>query len=231
MGINIHTFNDQTASSTEVYLHMTHICFISPAVPGTKRIEKPLTPVSLKEDSKGSIFDAIKKPPSVAMEKIKNSTAATLDRMAMLQARYRQHRETMNPDNSSDKSRRTSTTSTVDSNVSSMHAMHVIISHYFFALYSLFVCVTDSTWLTYFSMCSLFHHSLTVHPFRNNINKIKHWRKSLQFRHPMSLIINSTSCISNNKNNKIGKMISDILTTYPSHYLWMYILNFPFRMM
>jgi hypothetical protein len=65
-----------------------------------------------------NVFDAIKKPPSLVMEKIKNSTAATLDRMSVLQARYRQHKETMNSDNSSDKSRRTSTASTIDSNVS-----------------------------------------------------------------------------------------------------------------
>lgn len=52
------------------------------------------------------------------MEKIQSSTAATLDRMAVLQQRYRQHKEAMNSDNSSDKSRRTSTTSTIDSTVS-----------------------------------------------------------------------------------------------------------------
>jgi hypothetical protein len=51
------------------------------------------------------------------MEKIQSSTAATLDRMAVLQQRYRQHKEAMNSD-SSDKSRRTSTTSTIDSSVS-----------------------------------------------------------------------------------------------------------------
>jgi hypothetical protein len=66
------------------------------------------------DESKTNIFDVIKKPPSMAMAKIKNSTAATLDRMATLQARYRQHKETMNSDTSSEKSRRTSTTSTVD---------------------------------------------------------------------------------------------------------------------
>lgn len=70
-----------------------------------------------QEKPKTNIFDAIRKPPSVAMEKIQNSTAATLDRMTVLQQRYRQHKEAMNSD-SSDKSRRTSTTSTIDSNVS-----------------------------------------------------------------------------------------------------------------
>lgn len=74
--------------------------------------------MKLEELHKTNIFDSIRKPPSVAMEKIKNSTAATLDRMAILQARYRQHKEAMTSDNSSDKSRRTSTASTIDSNVS-----------------------------------------------------------------------------------------------------------------
>jgi hypothetical protein len=46
-------------------------------------------------DSKHSIFDAIKKPPSVTMEKIQSATAATLDRMTLLQQRYRQHKEAM----------------------------------------------------------------------------------------------------------------------------------------
>lgn len=78
-------------------------------MPGTNR--------KTQERHKANVFDAIKKPPSVAMEKIQSSTAATLDRMAILQQRYRQHKEAMNSD-SSDKSRRTSTTSTIDSNVS-----------------------------------------------------------------------------------------------------------------
>lgn len=80
-------------------------------VPGSNR----------KVQQKTNVFDAIKKPPSVAMEKIQSSTAATLDRMATLQQRYRHHKETMNSDNSSDKSRRTSTTSTIDSTVSQRH--------------------------------------------------------------------------------------------------------------
>lgn len=45
-----------------------------------------------------SVFDSIKRPPSVAMEKIKSSTAAALDRMVQLQQRYRQHQETMRDD-------------------------------------------------------------------------------------------------------------------------------------
>lgn len=79
-------------------------------VPGTNK--------NAAAKEKENVFDAIKKPPSLVMERIKNSTAATLDRMAILQARYRQHKETMGSENSSDKSRRTSTASTIDSNVS-----------------------------------------------------------------------------------------------------------------
>jgi DNA-binding transcriptional regulator YbjK len=71
-----------------------------------------------KTEERQNIFDSIKKPPSIAMEKIQSSTSATLDRMAQLQNRYRQHKETMNSsDNSSERSRRTST-STIDSSVS-----------------------------------------------------------------------------------------------------------------
>jgi hypothetical protein len=99
-------------STTHAYLQFS--LSLSPlsshtTVPGSNR-----SVVKQKEN----VFDAIKKPPSLAMEKIKCSTAATLDRMSVLQARYRQHKETMNSDNSSDKSRRTSTASTVDSVVS-----------------------------------------------------------------------------------------------------------------
>lgn len=76
-------------------------------MPGTRKLE-----------DRQNVFDSIKKPPSIAMEKIQSSTAATLDRMTQLQSRYRQHKETMNSsDNSSERSRRTST-STIDSGVS-----------------------------------------------------------------------------------------------------------------
>jgi hypothetical protein len=87
------------------------------AVPGSQMHQAVVRSASSSDESKRNVFDAIKKPPSVAMEKIKNSTAATLDRMAILQQRYRQHKETMTSD-SSDKSRRTSTASTFDSVVS-----------------------------------------------------------------------------------------------------------------
>ncbi|XP_058819364.1 E3 ubiquitin-protein ligase lubel isoform X8 [Topomyia yanbarensis] len=49
---------------------------------------------------------------SSTMEKIQNNTAATLDRMTLLQQRYRQHQETMKAD--SDRSRRASVSSNVD---------------------------------------------------------------------------------------------------------------------
>lgn len=94
-----------------------------------------VVPGSTRNKPKANIFDAIRKPPSVAMEKIQSSTAATLDRMAVLQQRYRQHKEAMNSD-SSDKSRRTSTTSTIDSAVSQspfcsgICYMFFFVSHY-----------------------------------------------------------------------------------------------------
>ncbi|KAG5679700.1 hypothetical protein PVAND_009250 [Polypedilum vanderplanki] len=85
-------------------------------LPGSQKHQTAtMRSASSSDESKRNVFDSIKKPPSVAMEKIKNSTAATLDRMAILQARYRQHKEAMTSENSSDKSRRTSTASTVDS--------------------------------------------------------------------------------------------------------------------
>ncbi|XP_055592329.1 E3 ubiquitin-protein ligase lubel isoform X8 [Uranotaenia lowii] len=52
------------------------------------------------------------KSVSSTMEKIKNNTAATLDRMNMLQQRYRQHQEAMKAD--SDRSRRASLSSNID---------------------------------------------------------------------------------------------------------------------
>lgn len=45
---------------------------------------RPVTPLG------GNPFDAIQKPPSITMEKIKQQQSATLDRMSMLQQRYRQ---------------------------------------------------------------------------------------------------------------------------------------------
>ncbi|KAL5281668.1 RNF31 family protein [Megaselia abdita] len=42
-----------------------------------------------------SAFDMVPKPPSITMEKIKNKANATLDRMAMLQQRYRQQQDNL----------------------------------------------------------------------------------------------------------------------------------------
>lgn len=108
--INVSKYISQTKLFVFFFsLFRKHHPIRSLSVPGTNK-----NVVQQKEN----VFDAIKKPPSLVMEKIKNSTAATLDRMAVLQARYRQHKDTMNSDNSSDKSRRTSTASTIDSTVS-----------------------------------------------------------------------------------------------------------------
>lgn len=90
------------------------------------------------------------------MEKIQSSTAATLDRMASLQQRYRQHKEAMNSD-SSDKSRRTSTTSTIDSSVS--HA----------PCFLPFTTCFNRVFLLFFK--SLFHSS-TAHPFPHSPTNI-----------------------------------------------------------
>lgn len=67
---------------------------------------------------KSNVFDSIKKPPSVTMEKIQSTTAAALDRMAILQQRYRQHKEAMSSDTASEISRRPSSVSTLENNVS-----------------------------------------------------------------------------------------------------------------
>lgn len=42
------------------------------------------------QTSTGSVFDAIKRPPSVVMEKIKQQSMLALDRISMNQERYRQ---------------------------------------------------------------------------------------------------------------------------------------------
>ncbi|ALC38437.1 CG11321 [Drosophila busckii] len=48
-----------------------------------------------------SVFDAIQRPPSVQLEKIKSKASATLDRMAQLQQRYRQQKAQHNGGQSS----------------------------------------------------------------------------------------------------------------------------------
>ncbi|XP_053692024.1 E3 ubiquitin-protein ligase lubel [Sabethes cyaneus] len=78
-------------------------------------------PPGQKTHSSNSSLDSISKhssggPPfrsvSSTMEKIQNNTAATLDRMTLLQQRYRQHQEAMKAD--SDRSRRASVSSNTD---------------------------------------------------------------------------------------------------------------------
>lgn len=67
---------------------------------------------SLDTISKRSTSVGANKSVSSTMEKIQNNTAATLDRMTMLQQRYRQHQETMKSEG--DRSRRASLTSNAD---------------------------------------------------------------------------------------------------------------------
>ncbi|XP_073822708.1 linear Ubiquitin E3 ligase isoform X6 [Musca autumnalis] len=66
--------------------------------------ETPKTPTTPSESSRcttpKSVFDNIQRPPSVVLEKIKNKANATLDRMQMLQQRYRQQKEQMERDRS-----------------------------------------------------------------------------------------------------------------------------------
>ncbi|XP_059617781.1 E3 ubiquitin-protein ligase lubel-like [Phlebotomus argentipes] len=76
-------------------------------LPSTPNSSRPQTPTSVT--SSGSAFDSIKKQPSVEMGKIQSHKSATLDRMTLLQQRYRQHQEAMK--SGSDSSRRPSTTS------------------------------------------------------------------------------------------------------------------------
>ncbi|XP_018783775.1 PREDICTED: uncharacterized protein LOC108965672 isoform X4 [Bactrocera latifrons] len=59
--------------------------------------DTPKTPTSEHTSSRSvtpkSVFDSIQRPPSVTLEKIKSKASATLDRMTLLQQRYRQHKE------------------------------------------------------------------------------------------------------------------------------------------
>lgn len=68
---------------------------------GLNLLNRPLpdTPKTPSESSRSttpkSVFDNIQRPPSVALEKIKSKANATLDRMQLLQQRYRQQKEQM----------------------------------------------------------------------------------------------------------------------------------------
>uniref|UniRef100_A0AAG5DTU1 RBR-type E3 ubiquitin transferase n=1 Tax=Anopheles atroparvus TaxID=41427 RepID=A0AAG5DTU1_ANOAO len=68
---------------------------------------------SLDTVSKRSPSVGMSRAVSTTMEKIQNNTAATLDRMTLLQQRYRQHQETMKSGDG-DRSRRASLTSNTD---------------------------------------------------------------------------------------------------------------------
>ncbi|KAG4079394.1 hypothetical protein HA402_008086 [Bradysia odoriphaga] len=79
----------------------------TPNAPLTKTGSRPTTP---------NPFDSVPKPQSLTMERIKNQTSATLDRMAQLQERYRQHQEIMKSGGES--SRRNSNSSQIDEQLS-----------------------------------------------------------------------------------------------------------------
>uniref|UniRef100_A0A182JSC7 Uncharacterized protein n=1 Tax=Anopheles christyi TaxID=43041 RepID=A0A182JSC7_9DIPT len=80
----------------------------------------PDPPENKIHSSNSSLDTVSKRSPSIGpsrsvsstMEKIQNNTAATLDRMTLLQQRYRQHQEAMKSDG--DRSRRASLTSNMD---------------------------------------------------------------------------------------------------------------------
>lgn len=74
---------------------------------GLSNINRPLpdtpkTPTTPSESSRcttpKSAFDTIQRPPSVVLEKIKNKANVALDRMQLLQQRYRQQKEQMERD-------------------------------------------------------------------------------------------------------------------------------------
>lgn len=75
--------------------------------PTSRPPSRPTTP-----NSQNNPFDAVPKPHSLTMERIKNQTSATLDRMALLQQRYRQHQEIMK--GGGDSSRRNSNSSQME---------------------------------------------------------------------------------------------------------------------
>ena len=57
--------------------------------------DTPKTPPSesSRSTTPKSVFDNIQRPPSITLEKIKSKANATLDRMQLLQQRYRQQKE------------------------------------------------------------------------------------------------------------------------------------------
>lgn len=57
-----------------------------------KTPNSPSEPDSRSTTPRSSVFDNIQRAPSVTLEKIKSKASATLDRMAQLQAKYRQQK-------------------------------------------------------------------------------------------------------------------------------------------
>ncbi|XP_052899356.1 E3 ubiquitin-protein ligase lubel [Anopheles moucheti] len=90
----------------------------------------PDPPENKIHSSNSSLDTVSKRSPSIGpsrsvsttMEKIQNNTAATLDRMTLLQQRYRQHQEAMKSDG--DRSRRASLTSNTDLQSSATESSH-----------------------------------------------------------------------------------------------------------
>lgn len=78
-------------------------------------------------------FDAVPKPHSLTMERIKNQTSATLDRMALLQQRYRQHQEIMKSGGES--SRRNSNSSQIEEQLVSILTMW--LTHHYITVNSI----------------------------------------------------------------------------------------------
>lgn len=62
-------------------------------LPETPDQQQKRNSVASSTTSSGSVFDTIKRPPSVVMEKIKQQSMMALDRISSNQERYRQHQQ------------------------------------------------------------------------------------------------------------------------------------------
>ncbi|XP_037958350.1 E3 ubiquitin-protein ligase lubel isoform X5 [Teleopsis dalmanni] len=69
------------------------LSLINRPLPDTPKASTPGDEPSSRSTTPKSVFDNIQRPPSVTLEKIKNKASATLDRMTLLQQRYRQQKE------------------------------------------------------------------------------------------------------------------------------------------
>lgn len=87
------------------------------------------------------------------MSKIKNQTNATLDRMAILQQRYRQHQEIMKSGTGSDQSRRTSTTSLVDDQHVSLISILKSFSIYILCVLLIYLIYITSFYFHFIFIC------------------------------------------------------------------------------